>query len=224
MERKKQRIVSLIIGLILAALLIYIGVRIVQRRSSRASQPETFTVERVDATTCRPTAVTLTDTPILLRYGETAETFYFRYEASNIEKKEDGTFSQVADVRNLGAGQINFLVEGHEDIKAVCDAFSSASGDTGSADEPDALAGSDEPLVEPTTTPEITEAPVEEAPDPTPTEAVSTSRTGLPKATADAFFAEDANSDADFTDCNDEFQDEYYGVVQVCNEAWRDAQ
>lgn len=220
MEKRKQRIVSIIIGLVLASLLIYIGVRILQQRSSRASIPESFTVERIDTDTCRPTLITRTDEPVLLRYGESAPTFYFRFEATDIEEQPDGTFQQQADVNNVGSGQITFLIEGQEDAQAMCDVSTNAAAEKDTKADADPLldGGVISQAPEPTAAPEPTLA-LEE---PTPTDAPA--KSGLPKATADEYFAKSGNEDADFIDCFNEFKDDNYGVVQVCNEAWRDAE
>jgi hypothetical protein len=214
MEKKKQRIISVVIGLVLASLLIYIGVRIIQQRASRASQPTSFAAERVDVDTCRITASTVTDEPLLLRYGESAPTFYYRMEAVNIEPQSDGSYKQEADVNNLGSGQISFLVEGHEDSQTTCDPF------TGSAGSEDSDAGSDPLLDGPASSPQLT-TPAETEPDetPTPTDPASVSKTALDQETADAYF--DDNSNADAVGCFNEFKDDYYGVVQMCNQAWR---
>lgn len=230
MDQKKQHIVSVIIGIILAGLLVYIGVRIVQQRTSRASLPENLTATRLDADTCTVSASTKTDEPLLLKYGETAATFYFRMEPSNIQPQSDGTYLQEADINNISSGKMMFILENDENVQTTCEAYvEEEPSASANADEPtspnasDAL--TDSTSEEPTPTePEIIDSTDESSTiTPTPTTSTSTDdslvKTALTRALADAYF--DDNPDADFTGCMEEFKSDYYALVQVCNEAWR---
>ena len=210
MDKKTQRIVSIVIGLILAGLLLYIGFRIVQQRASRASVPESFTASRVDIDTCRISASTLSDEPLLVRYGETSPTFYYRMESSNITPQADGTYLQEADVNNLGDGSITFLVENHEDISTICEPF---TGSAGGDDTDDSLSGFEGTgdLTEPT------EVPVEDDDIEEVVEVISLEALTLDQA--EAFFENNPNDDV--IDCTNEFKDDYISFIQPCNAAWR---
>lgn len=230
MDQKKQHAVSIVIGLVLAGLLVYIGVRVVQQRSSQASLPENLTATRLDADTCTVSATTKTDEPLLLKYGETAATFYFRMEPSNIQPQSDGTYLQEADINNISSGKMMFILESDENIQTTCEAFveeqpqaadeseSTASNlDSTAADVPESTQSE----------PEIIDSTDEEStavPTPTESESSSSSSDGLEKTAltrdlADAYF--DENPNADFTGCVEEFKADYYALIQVCNEAWR---
>lgn len=262
MDKKKQRVISIIIGVILASLLLYIGVRVVQQRVSKASLPENLTASRVDADTCKISATTKTDEPVLLKYGETAATFYFRMEAQNIQPQADGSFLQEADINNLGAGKIMFLVENSEDVQTTCEPFTgdesaSADGSGSTADTAgganganadgtdadatgaDATGGNTADDVNPDTASDPLDSSqndtasdsTDSSADPeiigseedgaslTPTPAGSLEKTALTGTLADAYFKN--NPSEDFTGCMTEFKDDYYSIVQVCNEAWR---
>jgi len=239
MDKKKQHIISIIIGVILATLLLYIGVRVVQQRASKASQPENLTATRVDVDTCKISATTRSDEPILLKYGETAATFYFRMEAQNIQPQADSTFVQEADINNLGSGKVMFVVENNEDIQTTCEPFSGDSADitadghasdaagspagTGSVSDTtsslDDTSAADDATLSPTPTePEVIDSSDEESAL-TPTPTGSLVKVALTRTIADAYFKD--NPTADFTGCMTEFKDDYYAIVQVCNEAWR---
>lgn len=228
MDRGAQKVVSAIIGIILSGLLVYIGYQIVSQRASQASQPENFTCERVDVDTCRCSGLTKSDEPLLLRYGETSPTFYYRMESVNIEPQADGTYKQEADINNLGSGQVSFLVENHEDIQTSCPAYTASAGSDDTSSDDSDIAGiepisspqpttrqPEDPVAQPTITPDDSdEVTPTDTPDPL-------KREPLTRPVADAFFADSGNADADAQDCFEEFKDDYYGVVQVCNEAWR---
>ena len=220
MEKRKQRVISIIIGLILASLLIYIGVRVVQQRGTRASQPERVTADRKDNDTCELSAITLTDNPVLFRYGN----FYYRMEQTDIAKQADGAFLQKADVNNISPGQVTFIVEGHEEMQAICDPFTNSAGtsDTNAGTDPLLEGNALNTDPEPTTEPEAEADPTPAEPE--PTTAPSISKSGLTRDMADEFFADPDNDEADFIDCIHEFEDDYRGTVQVCNEAWRAAE
>lgn len=222
MDKKKQRILSIIIGLILASLLIYIGVRVLQQRASRASVPESFTAERIDSDTCRITAKTQTDEALLFRYGETTPTFYYRMEAANITPDADGTYIQEADVNNLGSGQITFLVENHEDVSTTCEPFTGSSDTPSDDTAPVGLqdtTGGQQTVPQPTAIPVVEEPVVEDPVVDEPVEVVS--KEALTKAEADAYFESNPNNDV--IDCANEFKEDYLSYIQVCNEAWRDS-
>lgn len=220
MEKKKQRIISAVIGVILASLLVYIGFRIVSQRASQASQPESFSCARVDIDTCRCSGITKSDVPLLLRYSET---FYFRMESVNIEPQADGTYKQEADINNLGSGQIPFFVENHEDVRTSCDPYTASAGSEDPKTDSDPLLDND-PVSSPQPTTVQSLEPTDALEEPEPTEATSLEREALDRDTADAFFEDSGNADADAQDCFEEFKADYYGVVQVCNESWRAAQ
>lgn len=209
MNKKAQRIASIIIGLVLAILLVYVGVRIVQQRGSQASEPINIQASRLDVDTCRITVTTRSDEPALLRYGESALTFYHRMQPENIEPGPDGNYEQVADISNISAQQVTFIVENFEDIQAQCQPYTSSSGSS------DSEAGLEDIL--PTQAPEPTSVPEPTENEPAPTAGIS--KVGLDADTAEAYF--DANSGATINDCVDEFKEDYYGVVQVCNKASR---
>ncbi len=229
MDKKKQHVASIVIGLILAGLLVYIGVRVVQQRSSQASLPENLTATRLDADTCTVSATTKTDEPLLLKYGETAATFYFRMEPSNIQPQSDGTYLQEADINNISSGKMMFILESDENVQTTCEAFVEEQPQVAEESENSTANPESTPdeAVEPTQSePEIIDSTDEESTAvPTPTESMSSSaddsleKTALTRDLADAYFVE--NPDADFTGCVEEFKSDYYELLQLCNEAWR---
>lgn len=209
MNKKAQRIASIIIGLVLAVLLVYVGIRIVQQRGSQASEPINIQASRLDVDTCRVTVTTRSDEPALLRYGESALTFYHRMQPENIEPGPDGNYEQVADISNISAEQVTFIVENFEDTQAQCQPYTSSTGSSDSDTSLDEILPTSAP--EPTSVPEPTES--------APEEPSSVSKVGLDADTAEAYF--NANSGATINECVDEFKQDYYGVVQVCNKASR---
>lgn len=212
MERKKQRIVSIIIGVILAVLLITIGVRFVQRRASKASQPESITAQRVDADTCKVSAVTSTDEPLLIKYGSTTPTFFYRIEPSQIAPQGNGKYLQEAQIDQVGEEQVTFTVENFENISTICEPFSNTAGTQDTTANNNVIptealsptaALSEEPS--PTQAPEITKSSVE--------------KEGLSMEKATTYYQE--HPDAFISACVDEFKDTYMGLAQICGAAYQ---
>lgn len=212
MDKSKKHIASVIIGIVLTGLLIFIGFGIVQRRASQASEPTTFSAVRVDADSCKVTAVTKSDEPILLRYGAASPTFFFRYDAANVTPQGDGSYTQEAQIDQLSESRVTFVVEGHENITAACDPFS------GSASTTDTKSGNDALL--PTSAP--TAAPEEPTATPTPSPADTTTAAKEQEALtveAAAAFYED-NTSASMSDCVKEFESDFLGLASACGKAY----
>ena len=211
MDRKKQRIFSVIIGLILAGLVLVIGVRVIQRRASQAAQPASYTVKRISATSCQISAVTETDEPITSRYGEVSPTFFFRFDPSQITPQGDGRYLQEATIEQLGEGRITFVVENYENISTTCDPFSGAASNVDTSATESIL---------PTAAPEPTAADLPTA-TPTIEPTAAPAATELPLEKAVAFFEATENSEAFIGECVEEFKATYVGLVQVCGAGYQ---
>lgn len=212
----KQKIATTAIGVVLAALLIFIGIRIVQQRGSRASAPDSIMCERISENTIRVISQTATEVPLLYRYGTSAETptFFRRVEEREVTPNSDGRFTQTTDITGVSSDAITVLVEGAEDSRATCDPFTVSTEDT-SAEEG----------IIPTSDPIITEPP-EELPtvsvteEPTPTQTVE--RTALNLDDAKECFTD--GTCETIQDCVAEFEDEHTGLANVCQNAYNQTQ
>ena len=225
MDKKKQKLVSMVIGLVLALLLVVIGVRVIQRRASRASAPQNFSVSRVSETSCLATWTSEHGdvSAWLVRYGENEGSmpFFHRPEEPDMSSLGDGTYQIKTEINNLSENKINFVIEGYEEARASCDPY------TGSAGSEDSTAGTGLDIVQddggPINTPPPTSVP-EPTEEPEPTKGAVIVKSALSKADADAFFNEqsDAGNTVDVTDCWDNFGDDYISYVQPCAEAAAD--
>lgn len=207
MDKKKQHIVSIIIGVVLTVLLLIIGVRIVQRRSSQASEPTSFSAQRTDADSCKITAITKSDEGILVRYGAASPTFFYRFSPENVAPQGDGSYTQEATIDQLSESRVTFVVEGHENITAACDPFS------GSASTTDTKSGND--VILPTSAP--TEEPTA-APTLEPTQELAKEQEALTVEAAAAFYED--NATGTMAECVKEFEGDYLGLASACGKAY----
>lgn len=208
MDKKKQHIVSIVIGIILTVLLLIIGVRIVQRRSSQASEPTSFSAQRTDADSCKITAITTSDEGGLIRYGAASPTFFYRFSPENVAPQGDGTYIQEATIDQLSESRVTFVVEGHENITAACDPFSGAASATDTQSGNDSILPTAEPTIEPTAAPALEPTsvpPVEE-------------QEALTVEAAAAFYED--NTNATMAVCVKEFENEYLGLASACGKAY----
>ncbi len=210
MDKKKQHIVSVIIGLILTLLLVIIGVRIVQRRSSQASEPTSLSAQRTDQDSCKLSATTKSDDPILVRYGAASPTFFFRFEPANVSPQGDGSYIQEASIDQLSESRVTFVVEGHENVTAACDPYSGSASTTDTQSGNDSIlptsvptAVPDEPTTAPTIAPELESSDEQEA---------------LTIEAAAAFYED--NPDTFMSDCVKEFEGQYLGLASACGKAY----
>lgn len=210
MDKSKKHVASIIIGVVLTGLLLFIGFGVVQRRASQASEPTTFSAVRVDADSCKVTAVTKSDEAILLRYGAASPTFFFRFDAGNVTPQGDGSYTQESQIDQLSESRVTFVVEGHENITAACDPFS------GSASTSDTKSGNDAIL--PTSAPTAIPDEPTAAPTSAPIEVTTEEQEGLTVEAAAAFYED--NTDASMSDCVKEFEGEYLGLASSCGKAY----
>ncbi|MBP9798000.1 hypothetical protein KBC70_02535 [Candidatus Woesebacteria bacterium] len=207
MDKKKQHIVSIVIGIILTVLLLIIGVRIVQRRSSQASEPTSFSAQRTDADSCKITAITQSDEGILVRYGAASPTFFYRFSPENVAPQGDGSYIQEATIDQLSESRVTFVVEGHENITAACDPFSGAASATDTQSGNDSILPTAEPTVEPSAAPTVE-----------PTVDVPEEQEALTVEAAAAFYEDNPNEP--MAGCVKEFENEYLGLASACGKAY----
>jgi len=201
MNKKTQRVVSIVIGLILASLLLYIGWRIVQRRQSRASTPVKLscTVQGSNG------VVTWQDSNAaieIIAYGTVSSgTYPFLCEEENTPESADG--GMYTHECTIGP-----LVSGSQYAVSIGEITTECAGDT-AVGEP-AL----QPIeVAPTTKMEPTEGAITPASEPIDLSVL------LPEDEVTAYFED--NPDASVSDCVTHFSSKNYtGLGQMCSEAW----
>ena len=183
--------------------------RQVQRRSSQASEPTSLSAQRTDLDSCKITVITKSDEPVLLRYGATAPTFFFRFEGANVTPQGDGSYTQEASIDQLSESRVTFVVEGHENITAACDPYSGSASTTDTKSGNDSILPTSAPTAipdEPTTAP--TSVPVQ----------LTAEQDALTVEAATAFYED--NADAFMSDCVKEFEGEYLGLASACGKAY----
>ena len=203
MNKRIQRIVSIIIGLIIAALLIYIGWRIIQRRQSRATTPVELQCE-IQGTNGTVTWRDANPEIEIISYGTVSSDSYpFLCEEENTPTSgEEGLYDHTCTIGPLVSGT-NYAVS-IGDVTAQCSASETTE---------EAVIS-----IEPTSEPQPTEAP-----SPTPEQNVEVTPVQdtqlLPQEKVTAYF--DENEDATIEGCVNEFASENYtGLGQMCSEEW----
>lgn len=223
MDKRKQRIASIIIGLILAGLLVVIAVRVIQERASRASAPTSFSATRIDVDSCRITMTTMTDDPGLLQYGSPGNlTFYHRFDESQVTPNSDGTFTQEADVNDLSEDSVEFMVVGHEDARAICAPYTGSTGgqDTSAGKTGIDALDSQDAVAQPTEPPSVPDEPITDTDTDLDDPDGDEDYTPLTIELAREFFQQNEGSDA--TECWDEFKANYTSYVHPCAQAWKE--
>lgn len=205
-ENKKGKYLAIGIGLILAVLLVYIGFRIVQNSSTRASVSN-LTCERLTENSVQAVATTETDVAVLFIYDST---FFARPDASEVQAQADGTYRQVKVLDNVSSGTVTVEVEGVQGLEATCPAYTAGAGATD---------GSSADIIPDTSS--------EAANEPAPTFTVGTGtttdivKTELTVEEATAYY--ESNSGATRQDCLAEFGETHTGLGYACNQGYLQA-
>ena len=100
------------------SVLLIIGVRIVQRRSSQASEPTSFSAQRTDADSCKITAIIKSDEGILVRYGAAHQLFLSFFTRKCCSTRRWKLYPR-GNHWSLSESRVTFVVEGHENITAA---------------------------------------------------------------------------------------------------------
>lgn len=202
MNKKTQRVVSIVIGLILASLLLYIGWRIVQRRQSRASTPAELSCKVQGSNG----VVTWQDSNAeieIMAYGTVSGASYpFLCEEENTPEPADG--GMYAHQCIIGP-----LVSGSQYAVSIGEITMDCAGDT--------VVG--EPAINETEVkPTVILQPIRGA-EVTPEAEVAEPSVLLPENEVEAYFED--NPEASMGDCVAHFAPKNYsGLGQMCSEAW----
>jgi len=230
MDHKKQRIASIIIGLIIAIFIFAVGIRIVQRRQSRATAPKNLTciisgsegIVKYSSADPEPGIVNYTTEA---SYNANQQ-FSFIAEADNSPKQaEGGVYDQEIKIGPLVANT-NYVVKVGDQI-ATCTASGGEQSAAGLT--PTQAAEIPSEPVNPTSQPMPEQSAVESTPIPQSTivqeEPVQAAQTGLTSEKVDKFYEDNPNGS--IKDCSDAFKDEkdangdyYTNLGQACAEGW----
>lgn len=125
LDKRKQKIVSIVIGAVLAVVLIYIGVRIVQKRSTQASQPVSLQAVRQPGAgdECKVTFQSASCDKSIIQYGTDASGNlpFFDNEEQEPRIAAGGLCDHEFIVEGLSpSSTYTFAQVDHPEVKASC--------------------------------------------------------------------------------------------------------